>query len=334
MNKPLYLGIEIGGTKLQIGVGAGDGSAQFTVLVRREVDRAAGADGILQQIAEVAPQLATRYSLAGMGIGFGGPVDAVTGRVTKSHQIAGWEGRPLAAWCADLLGIPAVVGNDCDCAALAEARYGAGRGGHTVLYVTIGTGIGGGLIIDGQLHGRNRPAVAEIGHLRPGTRAITPAQTVEALAAGPGIALTTRQRLAAAASPPEVRQDLLRRCNHAPEQLTAQLVAEAAADGNAIARATLDQAIQTLGWAIAQTITLTAADRVVLGGGVSLIGETHFFAPLREQVRSYVFPPLAGSYELLPAALGEAVVVHGALALAADAAHPGDRAAAGVTNTP
>ncbi len=318
MSAPLFLGIEIGGTKLQFGVGAGDGSDQFAAFVRRPVDRAAGADGILQQITEVSTQLAAEHPLTGVGIGFGGPVDAATGRVTRSHQITGWEGRPLAAWCTDLLALPVVVGNDCDCAALAEARFGAGRGGQTVLYVTVGTGIGGGLIIAGQLHGRHRPAVAEIGHLRPGTGANHPAQTVEAVAAGPGIARAARQALEANAAPAQARTDLLRHCSQDPAQLTAQLVAEAATAGNPIARATLTRAIQTLGWAIAQTITLTAADRVVLGGGVTLIGEVGFFVPLREQVRSYVFPPLAGSYELLPAALGEAVVVHGALALAAD----------------
>ena len=314
--RSLYLGIEIGGTKLQFGVGPGDGGGEFAAFVRRDVDRAAGAEGIMRQIAEVATRLMADHPIAAVGIGFGGPVDVATGRVTKSHQVAGWDDFPLADRCSELLGVPVVLGNDCDCAALAEARFGAGRGGHTVLYVTVGTGIGGGLVINGKLHGRGRPAVAEIGHLRPGLAADTRAQTVESVAAGPAIALAARQLLSEPTTPAEAQQDLLRRCGSDPARLTAKLVAEAAADGNAVAGAVLEQAVRTIGWAVAQTITLTAADVVVLGGGVSLIGEAGFFAPLRDAVARYVFPPLLGAYTVVPAGLGEAVVVHGALALA------------------
>ena len=310
-----YLGIEIGGTKLQFGVGKGR-SGELLTLVRRDVDRGAGAAGILRQIAEVAPGLVAEYAVAAVGIGFGGPVDAVAGRVTRSNQVAGWEDMPLVEWCTELLGVPAVLANDCDCAALAEARYGAGRGGATVLYVTVGTGIGGGLVVGGKLLGRGRPAVAEIGHLRPGTDAVTGADTVEAVAAGPAIAQAVWRRLSAGTVPPEARQDLLRRCGHDPERLTAKMVAEAAADGNAIATAVLQYAIRTLGWAIAQALTLTAADVVVVGGGVSLIGEAGFFEPLREAVAGYVFAPLRVSYRVVPAGLGEGVVVCGAVGLA------------------
>ena len=107
--------------------------------------------------------------------------------------------------------------------------------------------------------------------------------------------------------------DLLQRAGGDAEQLTAKLVAQAAAEGNEIAREVLDHACQALGWAIAQVITLVAPEVVVVGGGVSLIGEQFFFAPLRAEVARYVFPPLAGSYRLVPAALGELAVVHGAL---------------------
>ena len=312
-----YLGIEIGGTKLQFGVGTGR-SGELLTLIRRDVDRGAGAAGILRQIAEVAPGLVAEYAVAAVGIGFGGPVDAVAGRVTRSNQVAGWEDMPLVEWCTELLGVPSVLANDCDCAALAEARYGAGRGAATVLYVTVGTGIGGGLVVGDKLLGRGRPAVAEIGHLRPGTDAARPADTVEAVAAGPAIAQAVRRRLSPGSVPPAARQDLLRRCGHDPERLTAKLVAEAAADGNAIATAVLQHAIQTLGWAIAQALTLTAADVVVVGGGVSLIGEGGFFKPLRKAVAGYVFAPLRGSYRVVPAGLGEGVVVCGAVGIGSE----------------
>ena len=99
--------------------------------------------------------------------------------------------------------------------------------------------------------------------------------------------------------------------------LTAKLIGELATAGNTIAMSAVFQATCVLGWAIGQVVTLTAADVVVVGGGVSLIGEEKFFDPLRREVDRYVFPPLAESYRILPASLGEEVVVHGALALAA-----------------
>jgi glucokinase len=101
------------------------------------------------------------------------------------------------------------------------------------------------------------------------------------------------------------------------ENVTARLVGQAAADGNQLAVEVLNRSCQVLGWAVAQMITLLAPEIVVVGGGVSLLGEELFFVPLRNAVRRYVFPPLAGSYEIVPAALGEWVVVHGAIALAA-----------------
>ena len=99
--------------------------------------------------------------------------------------------------------------------------------------------------------------------------------------------------------------------------MTAKMVAEAAADGNHLAREVMSRACQTLGWAIAQMITLVSPQVVVIGGGVSLADESLFLIPLRTEVERYVFPPFLGTYRLERAALGEEVVVHGALAAAA-----------------
>ena len=127
----MFLGIEIGGTKLQLGVGPGDGTLRG--LWRGGVDVAAGGPGIRKQIVAAVPDLLAssgvdRSELRAVGIGFGGPVDDTTRSVLKSHQVGGWEGFPLAEWAEQALGFPAVLGNDADCAALAEARFGAGKG--------------------------------------------------------------------------------------------------------------------------------------------------------------------------------------------------------------
>ena len=342
----MYLGIEIGGTKLQLAVGSGE-QAKLIAQERFDVDPARGCAGILASMEQAAPRLIAKHQVKRIGIGFGGPIDSARGVVVKSHQIQGWDNVPLARWCQESFGLPTTLGNDCDCAALAEARYGAGRGKGSVFYVTVGTGVGGGFVVNGALHGKGRPAVAEIGHLRPGLHDDRPELTVESLASGWGISAAAQARisgqvsrsldvlrhvaggtsraarLSSLALAEETHQehvrDLLARCGGDAETITAQIVAQAASDGNEIARDVLEHACQVLGWAIAQTITLLAPEMVVIGGGVSLMGESLFFEPVRRQVAKYVFPPLTGSYRVVPAALGEWVVVYGAIALANEA---------------
>jgi glucokinase len=343
----MFLGIEIGGTKLQIGVGAGDGS-QPVALSLLDIEPAAGAVGILSRIESEATALIARFPVRRIGIGFGGPIDPTTGRIIRSHQIEGWHYFPLAEWCQRTFKLPAVVGNDCDVAGLAEARFGAGRGRRVVFFVTVGSGVGGGLAVDGQIYRGSGLAAAEIGHLRPGLHAERPDDTVESMASGWGIAAAAQARLAEPMLHPfpplgepidtgrhdplrrrlmdveeateEFASDLLARADGKLDHVTAKLVAQAAGDGNQLAIEILQNACGVLGWAVAQMITLMAPQAVVVGGGVSQIGEPLFFAPLRSAVERYVFPPLLRSYEILPAALGEQVVLHGALALAATAA--------------
>jgi len=312
----MLLGIEIGGTKLQLGVGPGDGTP-LLALERLDVEPKHGAQRIRQQLAEVAKTLIERHGVTAVGVGFGGPVDAAAGRTIISHQVDGWKDFPLADWCRRSLGLPTVVANDSDLAGLAEARFGAGRGHRVVFYTNIGSGIGGALVVDGQLYRGGAGVACELGHLRPGPQADHPKQTVESVASGFGIAVAARQRLLRPRqTDEEAAADLLRRCDGDLENVTAALVAQAAVEGNLLAWGVFDGACQTFGWAVAQMITLLAPNIVVIGGGVSLVGEELLFAPLRHYVARYVFPPLHGTFEIVPARLGEEVVVHGALALA------------------
>ena len=140
-------------------------------------------------------ELGQSHQIRRIGIGFGGPVDTSQGRVIKSHQIDGWDNFHLVDWCRETFGLPAVLGNDCDAATLAEARFGAGQGRRSVFYVTVGTGVGGGFVKDGRLLGAGRPAACEIGHLRPGLHADQADETVESLASGWGIAAAAQARI-------------------------------------------------------------------------------------------------------------------------------------------
>jgi glucokinase len=319
----MYLGIEIGGTKVQCGVGAGDGT--LVGLWRGTVDVKAGPDGIRRQIVQAVPELLAqakvdRARLQGIGIGFGGPVDDHTHTIIKSHQIEGWDNFPLEKWISDLLGMPAVLGNDADVAGLAEALFGAGKGLSPIFYITLGSGIGGGLIINGEIYRGCGRGAAEIGHLRfnwyfiKGSHSVsaTP-EILEQLASGWGIAETAKRCLE---RENPIRSFLYSKAQNLKRSVTAKEVVMAVRQGDAFAESILNSAIGYLADAICHVIALVCPRRVVIGGGVSLIGEELLFKPLRKMVAERVFKPFADCYEIVPAALGEEVVVHGALALA------------------
>ena len=175
----MYLGMEIGGTKLQVGVC--DRRGRLRTLERRSVERERGARGILRQLEKIVPSVLGRYDVKAIGVGFGGPFDVERGRAVTSHQIAGWDGFPVRQWFERRFRLPTVVDNDQNCAGFAEAVCGAGRGKRSVFYVTVGTGIGGGLILNGEIY-NGRFGAAEIGHMKLFVR--NKWRTVESLASG------------------------------------------------------------------------------------------------------------------------------------------------------
>jgi glucokinase len=323
--EPLALGMEIGGTKLQVGLGRGDG--RILALERRRIEPARGSGGILAQIAEFVPALLTRNGVsldqvAAVGIGFGGPVDAKRGVVTKSHQVAGWDGFALADWVRKNLGIPLVsMQNDADTAGLGEARFGAGVGFSPVLYVTIGSGIGGGLIIDGQIYRGSGAGALEIGHLWVVDRTTSDLDVLrlEDVASGWAIAEAARSYAERQLSEGPSQWPVLQLADGIPARIDAAMVAEAAKAGDLEASFILGKAVFAMAHALNQAVTLLAPHRIILGGGVSLIGEDFWFGPIRNQLNVNVFPPFRGTFDIVPAALGEDVVVHGALSLARDA---------------
>jgi glucokinase len=318
----MYLGIEIGGTKLQMGVGAGDGSLAGSW--RGNVDVAAGPEGIRRQIVTALPALlehshVTRSDLEAAGVGFGGPVDDVTRTVIKSHQIVGWDNFPLADWVSELVGLPCALGNDADVAGLAEVLFGAGKGLSPVFYITIGSGIGGGLILGGEIYRGGGRGAAEIGHLGYSSGAAGVRRPVELEASGWAI---QEQARAAVVREPARAATLLRLANGDKSPITTQHVAEAARNSDPLASEILEHARAALAGAICDMIALLCPRRVVIGGGASLMGEELFFQPLRALVAARVFAPFAGCYDIVPAALGEEVVVHGALAVARKSISP------------
>ena len=313
---PSFLGIEVGGTKLQVALGQGDG--QITAIERREIRPADGAQGLLFQISDVCrsllgSNLPVEDHPAALGIGFGGPVDPVRGIVLKSHQVDGWDEFPLADWAREALEIPLVaLQNDADTAGLGEARFGAGRGFSPLVYVTIGSGIGGGLILDGEIYRGSGLGAAEIGHLWIDDDASP--RKLESIASGWSIGEAGRSVFVEGGQPGLIETLA---CGHR-EKVDAPLLARAAEGGDPRAIAIFRTATRALGRALGHVVTLLGPRRIILGGGVSMLGESLWFAPIREELTRRGFPPFRGSFDLVPALLGQEVVLHGSLALAHD----------------
>jgi glucokinase len=325
MALPALLGIEIGGTKLQLGIGPGDGT--LLALERLLVDPQRGAAGIRDQIEAAFPPLLEKAGLArdqinAVGVGVGGPVDSARGRIQKSYQIKGWDDFPLLDWIHEHLGVPcAVLENDADSAGLAECRFGAGSGYSPLLYITVGSGIGGALIIDNQIYRGAGLGATEIGHLRVPyvSGSDVPWRELELVASGWAIGAAAIELAQRKLDQNQNDWTVLARARSDPNQITAAIVADASAAGDKDATAILAAARSAFAFALTQVIALLAPRRIVIGGGVSLIGEKAWFEPIRELTNRDVFPPFQGRYDIVPATLGESVVVHGALAVARDA---------------
>jgi glucokinase len=311
-DEPLALGIEIGGTKVQAGIGSGNGKRLPKGLIRRDVVREYGAEGILRQIIVMVDELleSKRFGLSDIsriGIGFGGIVDTNTGVIVKSYQIDGWNNFPLKEWAEERWNKPVFIQNDASAAGLAEALCGAGRGCSRVFYITVGSGIGGGWIRNGKVDDGQGFGAAEIGHTWvPDPVSGTPVE-LEQVCSGWSIGRRAR-------SVSEYHPTLMTELAGTLEKIDAKIVYLAAEQGDSAANLVLIQTCQTLGLAISNVIALLNPERIILGGGVSLMGNL-FWDQLRKEIKSRAIPYFASQVELVPAELGESVVVIGALCL-------------------
>jgi len=298
-----YLSIEIGGTKLQLIV-----YSQEAVLLKRwrcNIDKEKGAAGIRGQIENCLEEIFREFTVIETGVGFGGPVDRQKGIIGMSHQISGWSEFPLADWLAARTKSPVKLENDANTAALGEAAYGAGRGYRTVFYVTIGSGIGGGLVQDGRLYHGRQQGETEIGHLRMDVHGAT----LEDLCAG--WAIDSQIRDAVKTNPESVLAKILHDEKPGGE---ARFLVSALDQNCVVAADILENLVARLSLGFSHVIHLFNPDILILGGGVSLIGE-----PLRKGIEnklpSFVMHALHPLPKIAIAGLGEDVVPMGALAL-------------------
>ena len=297
-----FLGIEIGGTKLQIVAGHAD---KIEERRRFSVDATQGGEGIRGQISSALPELVAKHSPSAVGVGFGGPVDARTGCISCSHQISGWSGFPLAEWITEQTGLSCRVDNDANVAAWGESRRGSAAGANPLFYITLGSGVGGGLIVDGHIYRGAVPGEGEIGHVRMSREGAT----LESLCAG--WAIDRKIRDARAGQPGSILFKLI----GSESTGEARHLARALEMEDALAQRILRELGEDLAFGLSHMVHLMHPEAIVLGGGLALIGE-----PLRLAVAAELPAFLMSAFQPGPriviSALGENAVPIGALLLA------------------
>jgi glucokinase len=309
------LGIDIGGTNLVVGSVAEDGS-RIVATASEPTHAEAGAKDVLERLVGLAERAieATRREIQGaeilgVGVGAPGPLDTKRGIVLLTPNL-GWVNLPLRQIIHDRLGLPAALDNDANCAVLGEWWVGAARGARTAIGITIGTGIGGGLILDGKLFHGASDVAGEIGHTTIDTEGrrckCGNYGCLEAYASGPNIALRAVEEIEAGAVsrlPSLVGGDL--------SKVTAQTVYQAAADGDDLALEVVNDTAKFLGVGIGNLLNVFNPEVVVVCGGVTLAGD-HLFVPLRREVARRAFKPAVAACRIVPGELAGTAGVYGA----------------------
>ncbi len=299
-----YIGIEIGGTKLQIV--AGDGLGNIEKRWRFTVAPTEGGAGIRNQIASVlAKGMPALDGIRAIGTGFGGPVDCQSGKIACSHQIEGWSDFEIKHWLEDLSGLPAIIDNDANVAALGEAICGGGKGHNPVMYMTMGSGVGGGLVVNGTIYHGAKPGECEIGHVRLDRSGAT----VESRCSGWSV--DGKIRTAIAQNP----SGILARLAAGQTRGESRFLAPAITQGDTVAQGILAETAEDLAFGLSHVTHLFHPEVIVLGGGLSLVGE-----PLRQAIAGclprFIMKVFVPGPEVRLAGLGEDAVPTGALLLA------------------
>jgi glucokinase len=313
------VGVDLGGTNIVTAALPEDGSKTYSV--HSEPTRSAeGADAVVDRMVEMIETVigetiletgAKRSDFAGVGVGAPGPLDREHGIVITTPNL-GWTNFPLRDVIAKRVGLHATLDNDANCATLGEWWLGAARGGRNVVGMTIGTGIGGGLILDGRLYHGASDVAGEIGH---STIDINGRRCkcgnygcLEAYASGPSIAERAREALGG-----ETDSLLHTLVNGELDQISAATVYEAARRGDDIGLEVVRETARLLGAGIANLLNIFNPDVVVIAGGVTQAGDT-LFEPLRKEVRRRAFRTAVESCRIVPGSLPGTAGVVGAVA--------------------
>jgi len=313
------IGVDLGGTNIVVGAMPEDGSRE--IAFRSQPTHAAqGADLVVERMIQmiedvisvmIAETGATRADVLGVGVGAPGPLDRKLGIVITAPNL-GWKMYPLRDRIQTATGLRTTLDNDANCATLGEWFTGAARGASNVIGVTIGTGIGGGIIIDGKLFHGASDVAGEIGHMTIDSNGRRCGcgnyGCLEAYASGTAIAERAREALAN-----EQAGVLMTLCGGNLTTVTAQMVYRAALDADPVAVDVVRETARFLGAGIGALLNVLNPEVVVLAGGVVNAGEA-LFGPLKAEVRRRAFAPAVDACRIVPGELGGSAGVVGAVA--------------------
>lgn len=320
MEERLLVGVDIGGTKCAITLGLG-GSG--TVEIKdKESFPTTDVDGTISEIKEGIKKVLLRNSLGtgdiySIGISCGGPLDSSKGIIMSPPNLPGWDNIPITRILEEEFGVRAAVHNDANACALAEWKFGAGKGTRNMVFLTFGTGLGAGLILDGKLYAGTNDNAGELGHIRLdsfGPVGYGKAGSFEGFCSGSGIAQL-------AASMVKERLQMGQKVDWCPDGdlggITARTVAEAARGGDVLAKEVYSISARHLGKGLAIVIDILNPEMIVIG---SIYARNEdLLKPLMEEVLSREALPLANKVcRVVPAALGESIGDYAALSVAAN----------------
>jgi len=314
------IGVDLGGTNIVAGAMPLDGSREIAMQTRPTLAEG-GAGAVVDRIAEMIEKVlaqtiaetgAARSDFLGVGIGSPGPLNREKGIVIITPNL-GWKNFPLRDEVSKRVKLDATLDNDANCATLGEFWCGAAVGGRNVIGMTLGTGIGGGLILEGKLYHGASDIAGEIGHTTidyTGRRCKCGNYgCLEAYASGPAIAERAREALRG----DEGESILVSLADGDPRKITAQTVYEASKRGDAIAREVVRETAHLLGAGVSNLLNIFNPDVVVLAGGVTQAGDA-LFQPLRAEVRRRAFKPAVQACRIVPGLLPLSAGVVGAIA--------------------
>lgn len=304
----MILAIDIGGSQFSLALITPDG--RVIKHIRHQTNDP--ADKRINRILAESRTLISQSPVLACGIGFGGPVNFDTQRIVNSTHVAGWDDCPLQEIVEQHLGIPAIIDNDANVGALGEYTFGAGKNSRHIIYYTISTGIGGGIIINGEIYRGGNGYAGELGHvpiLRDGPQCDCGNRgCLEALCSGTAIA---KRATTAVQKHPRKSIAIARTAN----PITAKTLFDTTRSGDLYARALVDEICTDLGQGLAMAVNAFAPDIIVIGGGVSNAGRV-LFEPLRRETRRFLMPVHRPHLKIVPAKLKNRSVLLGAVALA------------------
>ncbi len=315
MEKRVFVGVDVGGTKVAAGLVDANGEigGQSRVPMVSTASAEEGLSAVLQAIAQVLPNGEGRVS--GIGICAPGPLDPTTGVILNPPNVPCWRNFPLAGAVQKIYRVPVHVDNDANAAALAEARWGAGRGYPSVFYATIGTGIGTGIIFDGHIfHGRTG-AAGEGGHVSIDCQgplcACGKPGCIEVFASGTAIVKRARQQITAGC-----KSSMLELAGGNLEAVTGEIVGKAFAAGDLLATKILTETAQMVALWLGNMIDLLDPHVIVIGGGAAALLRP-FFDQMRQRIPQLTVNPRANEVPIVSSRYGADSGIAGGAALCA-----------------